>query len=44
MITLFILGAFIGSGTIMIVELSAQNKELREQLKDLEKKEVIKNE
>lgn len=37
MVTLFILGALIGSGTCLICDLAAQNKNLKKQLEDIKK-------
>lgn len=40
MISLFILGAFIGSGAWLIVDLNAENKILKDKIKTLENKEL----
>lgn len=39
MVLLFVLGAFIGSGAMMIVDLSAENKKLSEKVKNYEKQQ-----
>lgn len=44
MISLFILGAFIGSGAWLIVDLNAENKVLKDKIKELENKEESKQE
>ena len=44
MITLFVLGALIGSGACLLVDLTATNDKLNKQIKEMEEKEKEKNE
>ena len=44
MITLFVLGAVIGAGACLLVDITATNDKLNKQIKEMEEKEKEKNE